>query len=320
MLGDRQNVSKTMNPNLQDFVNRESAISVYEELLEAPKPQILLLHGAAGIGKTFLLSYLHKNHVSQSVQFIHLDFRRSGDFLQISDLIDNLRNQCDDEFDEQLGAAELCIVQGLTTRSVSDSIVESLGKTISHAVAPATNQLSLSGDIHAQDIFIGNKIVISNSELVLNPDNGQRLLNKEMNRHRSRTLRSALLDLAKRRDVYLFIDHCDEAPEETIDWFLYQVLTQVIEKSDENHRVFIVVACRDISTLNRAKILQETMKPVELLAFSNEVSVQFWTKTRSLDEQFAVAMARASAGHPATLALLANNFAMTAETASENAK
>lgn len=293
-----------MTCNLQEFVGRSHEIGLFDALLEHPTQRVMLLHGVGGIGKSCLLFRVRRDQRrnAQAPLTAFLDFRADSTLSQNEMIVRRLREQLGRVFDLHLGTAETEILRDLAAMPATPD----LAAVLPDAKAPA-GSLSFGGNVSAQDIVAGNKITISNSTLIFNPDQGRDLLNAEIEQRRNRAFRQALLELVKTEKVVIFLDHFEVAGKVAQRWLLEHLLGLSLYDADLCPNLWIVVGGQQLPFLDQVSQWRHVMKLCTLPPLTQEDVHEFWTTKRSLDPAQALVIAQACAGNPGLLFLMANN-------------
>ncbi|MBI1294541.1 AAA family ATPase [bacterium] len=297
-----------MTCNLLEFVGRQLEIELFAELLAEGHYRLLLLQGDGGIGKSCLLHRLRRDcrRERSELTTAMLDFRLDRSLASPKQVIDGLRDQLSEEFDQQMMRAEAQVA-----RDYSAGSVESAPALAANAVAvgaPGQGGISFGGNVTAQDIIVGQKVIINNSTLILNPGAGLDLLEAEIEQRRNRAMRRALLDLVRSEQVMIFVDHFEEAPEPVRRWLIQQLLNIPLVDEDLCENLWIVVSGKQVPYQDQIDQWRHLLRFHRLPPLSNEEIQAFWIDKRQLDPAQVMVIALASGGNPGLLFMMANNM------------
>lgn len=297
-----------MTCNLLEFVGRQLEIELFAELLADGRYRLLLLQGDGGIGKSCLLHRLRRDCRRERPELATamLDFRLDRSLASPKQVIDRLRDQLSEEFDQQMMRAEAQIA-----RDHSASAAESAPTLAANAVAagaPGQGSISFGGNVTAQDIIVGQKVTINNSTLILNPSAGVELLEAETEQRRNRAMRRALLDLVRSEQVMIFVDHFEEASEPVRRWLLQQLLNIPLVDEDLCENLWIVVSGKQVPYQDQIDQWRHLLRRHRLPPLSPEEIQSFWIDKRQLDPAQVMVIAMASGGNPGLLFMMANNM------------
>lgn len=294
--------------NPADFVNRQSELETFALFMQSSVQRVLVICGEEGMGKSCLLQQFRQHPLVLNRKISILDFRDDPTLAQVLGVIHGLRQQWQGEFDQALGEVELCLQQEFYARQAA-SVPTQLAQAFAGSGVPMTGNLTLSGSVQAENIVLGTNIVISNSSLVLNPNRGADLVELELNFRRSNAFREALSHLATNQPLLLLVDHYDQANELVKQWLNKNLFALALDYTPTFANLRIVVACQSSPFDPPKMVLSEILVTQKLQPFSYDIVELFWVGKRKLDKLYAQAMAKASGGHPATLVLMANNYA-----------
>jgi len=286
--------------NPKEFVNRDTEIDVFADMLDHPHLRILFLHGPEGIGKTSLIGRLRQDVATSGAVSVIVDF--SDETLSDpEDLLDRLQERLGGEFAACLDQAEFTVLHKFREDSLREllSLVGSTGFSrvdIAHA-----EEINIQGDMVG-----GSKIVLNNSSITLPTMNGdypQRAIKRNVNRVFPQALKILANSHAR---AILFFDHFEKAKKiSVIPWLRHHLFNLYLEATNEILDVWIVVASREIPYAEEADgwsyvLYNQLLEPLE-----EKFIRSYWLEKHHLDPDKLRNVIRDCKGIPSELRRLA---------------
>jgi hypothetical protein len=302
------------------FVNRTAEISLLAEMLSDRDHRILLLHGPAGIGKTSVMGRLRTSDTAALP--LWLDLRDETAPHGAESLIIWLREKLGGVFAAQLANAEAVIQrdmfgvayegalrQGLAALSREEKTSVAETAAAAPVTAPTRSAVTMSGEVHVQgDVIGGDKIVIRNLPIIVDPAAGSRLAQAEVQTRRNTAFREALRALLAEQRIVLFIDHYEEATQELSEWLYRHMLSLHLDGVTWCTNLWIVVSGRRVPLEDEADRWQHVLRDRLLGPLDEEAIYVYWVNKRGLDPNPLAIISKASGGNPQMLYMMANNW------------
>ena len=167
----------------------------------------------------------------------------------------------------------------------------------------------MSGEVHVQgDVIGGDKIIIRNLPVIVDPAAGLRLAQEEVQTRRNVAFREALAAQLAEQRIVLFIDHYEEATQELGTWLYRHLLSLHLDGTDWSANLWIIVGGRRVPLQDEVERWQHVLRDRLLGPLDDDAIYVYWVNKRGLDPDPLGVISKLSGGNPQMLYLMANNW------------
>lgn len=294
---------------LQDFVNREHQLEVIWDSIVNPNSfQLILISGASGIGKSYLLQECQELCRKASIPHCSLNFAHSRlqDYLEV---IHSVRRQLDyDKFTaltQTLAEVRSRSEPNHRLMPVPSSHLESVIDTQSVAQAGRSGGIDFkevtatARDIVGRDINYVIQIIQQDDPFV----------RAEIRERITASWKSCLQELTVAQSLVCFIDSWENATVDVSDWIQEAILNAMFD--GQLGRLVVVLAGQTIPRLPR---LPGRIHQVTLDALSEDAVQTYWVERRKLGAQEWEHVFRLTRGYPYMVAAIADLQSLSVQT------
>lgn len=294
------------------FVNRESELNAFTNLLNHPHRRILLFRGPREIGKSWIIRRLNQQCKDTKTLSALVDLGGNSGLTTPEKVIQRIREELRGAFDQHMAQAENQIHQDLGENTApifpkpdagNKGSDDSDGQSSSGSLNVTGDEVTIEGDT-----YIGDKYV--NSTFIVNPANGNIKRLGEADFRRNRACREALKQLLAKQRLVLFFDHFEKATENVANWLHSEILNLFLESPGDFPNLWVVIAGHEVPFQNEADRLRHILHLEEVGPFEKEAVHTYWKEKRKLDlTKLSLSLLMdLCLGKPQTLCLIANNY------------
>jgi hypothetical protein len=296
--------------DLSPFLDRDTEIATFRQMLDHSENRILLLQGPQGMGKSWLLNDMRRICHECGVASVLVDFS-SPVLAQPDRVIRHLRERIGGRFAERISEAEMrlqrdfSITDGSLAYQARDFV-----RSVPMGLQAAGAGAAIGSSVEVGRDFVGrDAITISNSPITIYPGGSAALASEEIEARRNITLHDALIDLLKQQRLVIFFDQYDNATDLVKQWLRYQVLAWQLDGLEEFRGLWTVIAGESLPLSDDISHGQRTVRRLAVGPLPSEDLHLYWIKQHGLSEQILDFALTGSARNTATLFFILRNFA-----------
>lgn len=302
----------------EEFVGRERAREVMLKVARQETPKrLLLLVGAFGMGKTWLLHKLEHDEGDAGIDAVLVDLavpplgKAEWGYLEI---VEELRRALEGEtfagLDETIARAR----EESAKLGIADAFATQAGGA---GGAPAQTQAQAAGDVsvaarvgdvgEGAQVAVGSQITMAQGDVtqfVVNQvvQGGDEALLSRFQAEITDAFREGLETLLSERKVTFVFDSWLKASGPTRDWLLRSLLSWILEPALEN----VAAVLADDTGIPELQQRHPRIHPLPLERLDEGEVTTYWVDRRLLQPEMAPMALQMSQGHPLTLAMIAD--------------
>jgi hypothetical protein len=297
--------------DLRPFLDRDEEIAAFKGILGHPDQRIVLLQGAQGMGKSWLLNDLKRLCGERGVTSVLVDFSNPA-LAQPDRVIRLLGERIGGPFASAIGEAESNARRdfpGAEGGLASGARDLALGVPPGFGAGGAGATVEKSVEV-GRDFIGRDSITISNSPITIFPGNTLALASEVIEARQNSAMRAALRDLLRQRRLAIFFDQYDNATDTVKNWLRYQILAWQLDEQDEFLNLWTIIAGDALPLLSDLVLSRRGVRLLKLGPLPRTDLRQYWVEQQGLSEQILDFALTGSAQNTATLIFILRNFAI----------